>query len=516
MNTVRPCGQEPSPAKTYQVLPSGGTAARGTLLLMFGRVSFFALGYLVSVIIARGLGPAEYGIYGVILSVLVWLEQIGRFGIPEAIMKLVPEDETRGPLLENTALTLLTTLFFGLFAVAWLSAPTLAAFLQIPDATHLVRVAILDIPVSGTYFACQGILAGRRNFRAVSGFLVVYALTKLVAILIAWLVGLSILSALIVNLTGTVGALVYSGVRVGARTFQPSFAVAKIVLALALPIGCYLLILQLLFNIDLWALQVIGTERSEVIGAYVAALNIARLPALAFAVVNVVILPSLSMALGKHDMAMAQRYVQSGTRFLWITLLPSCTVLALTAGPLMVLLYSQQYALGAVFLKMQVFAFGLFGVAQVFSEMLIAGGNPYLVAGVLLGHIPAAVLLNWALISYSGATGASAALLITACGSAAFMGFLVFKRFGLLLRGSTVVKVLLATAAMALLTMQLTIDGVWLIPLYVVLLALYGVLLVVLREVTWHEVQLVLGSRARHVWRSPPPDQTDRNPDKVT
>jgi O-antigen/teichoic acid export membrane protein len=273
------------------------------------------------------------------------------------------------------------------------------------------------------------------------------------------------------------------------------------------------LILQLLFNIDLWALKAIGIERSEVIGAYVAALNIARLPALAFAVVNVVILPSLSMALGKHDMAMGQRYVQSGTRFLWITLLPSCTVLALTADPLMVLLYSHQYALGAVFLKMQVFAFGLFGVAQVFSEMLIAGGNPYLVAGVLLGHVPAAVLLNWALIPSLGATGASAALLITACGSAAVMGFLVFKRFGILLRGSTVAKVLLATAAMALLPMPFTIEGVWLMPLYIVLLALYGVLLIVLREVTWHEVQRILGPRGRRVWRAPPPDQADHSPD---
>jgi stage V sporulation protein B len=469
--------------------PSPRVAARGTLQLMIGRLSFFAFGYLVSVVIARTLGPVEYGVYGVILSVLVWVEQIGRFGIPEALLKLAPEDEERRPRLEQTTQTLLTVLFLGLFATFWVATPMLVAVLQIPDASSLFRLAILDIPVSGLFFAHQGILAGRRNFGAVSGALVVYAFSKLCGILIALLVGLSLYSAVTVNIVGTVGALVYSITQGRSVGWRPSLRHTGLMLRLALPIGCYLLGLQILFNLDLWSLKIIGVREGEVIGAYVAALNIARLPALAFAVVNGVLLPSLAMALVKQDAALAQRYVQGAGRFLWVTLLPSCVLLALTAQELMVFLYSNQYALGGTFLMIQVFAFGLFGLTQVFSEMLIARGQAYLTAAAILGHIPVAVCLNVLLIPYAGAVGAATALALTAGCVATVTGFLAYKRFGPMLESATFFKVLLATAVTALAATQISAGGGWLLPEYVFLLVLYNLMLTVLGELTWDDLR---------------------------
>ena len=45
-------------------------AARGTVQLLLARGCFVATGYVISVILARGLGPADYGIYGVVMSLL--------------------------------------------------------------------------------------------------------------------------------------------------------------------------------------------------------------------------------------------------------------------------------------------------------------------------------------------------------------------------------------------------------------------------------------------------------------
>jgi O-antigen/teichoic acid export membrane protein len=49
-------------------------AVRGTLLIAAGRACSYSLGYVATVLLARSLGPADYGLYGVIISVLVWVE----------------------------------------------------------------------------------------------------------------------------------------------------------------------------------------------------------------------------------------------------------------------------------------------------------------------------------------------------------------------------------------------------------------------------------------------------------
>ena len=64
---------------------------RGTRQLLAGRVSFIASGYVVSVILARGLGPGLYGYYGILVSLITRIELITSAGVPGAIAKLIPE-----------------------------------------------------------------------------------------------------------------------------------------------------------------------------------------------------------------------------------------------------------------------------------------------------------------------------------------------------------------------------------------------------------------------------------------
>jgi O-antigen/teichoic acid export membrane protein len=462
--------------------------ARGTLQLIIGRIFFFVFGYFVSIILARGLGPIEYGLYGVIMSVLVWAEQIGRLGIPDAVAKLSPEDEERRPQVENTSHTLLMIIYTLLFVLFWLSSPALVRFFHIPDATNLFRLAIIDIPFSGLYFTYQGILVGRREFGVLSGSLAVYGLAKLVGILIAIIMGLSLFWALLANVLGTLGGLLFLSFYISPKIFHPSFVHINLILRLAFPIGLLLLALQILLNLDLWFLKYVDSEREAIIGTYVAALNIAKLPTLFFAMIHGVILPSLSMALARQDIALTRRYIHGGGRFLWITLLPSCVLLAFTAEELLVILYSDRYVTGATFLILQVSGHALFGFAQLFSSMLIAQGKPYLAAGAALCLIPVALVLNFTLIHNFGAMGASTALALTGFFAASISGFLVFHRFGSLIQPTTLLKAVLATVLMAFVAIHLTHTGLWLIPKYLLLLSLYCIVLAILGELTWDDL----------------------------
>ena len=72
--------------------PSAAAPAPGTMQLLAGRLSAMACGYAITVVLARGLGPADFGVYGVIISVLTVVEMVAGLGIPGATTKLIPAD----------------------------------------------------------------------------------------------------------------------------------------------------------------------------------------------------------------------------------------------------------------------------------------------------------------------------------------------------------------------------------------------------------------------------------------
>jgi uncharacterized membrane protein YccF (DUF307 family) len=152
-----------SPGSDRSAVARSPNAARGVLLGVAGRAIFLAFGYLASIILARSLGPVDYGTYGVVISVLVWVEQIGRFTFAPAAAKLIPEKPERAIGVEQTAVLLNSFWFLGLFAAFWLAAPLLADILDLPAGTTLFRLAALDLPFFGMYAIYCGVLQGRRD-----------------------------------------------------------------------------------------------------------------------------------------------------------------------------------------------------------------------------------------------------------------------------------------------------------------------------------------------------------------
>jgi O-antigen/teichoic acid export membrane protein len=112
-------------------------------------------------------GPGDYGIYGIIMSVLVWVEQIGRHTFPLAAAKIIPEREGDSVAVEQTAFFLNLILVFALSAVLWVTAPLLAELLPVPEGASLFRIAALDLPIFGAYVLYLGLLQGRRDFASI-------------------------------------------------------------------------------------------------------------------------------------------------------------------------------------------------------------------------------------------------------------------------------------------------------------------------------------------------------------
>jgi len=475
---------------------ASGAAARGTVHLLIGRVYFMAAGYVIAVVLARGLGPAAYGIYGLIMSLLLWFEAASDFGIQRATIKLIAESDDSQAVARTAAACLLvvTTL---LFAACWVAAPMIAQSLDIENGAWLFRIAILDIPVKGFYIAYQGIMQGYRRFGTLSLALIFYSTAKLGGISLLLVIGISVESALIVNVLATVAALAFLVTRYRPGIAFASSAVVRSLLRLALPIGLYIIANRFVLSSHLWSLKWMGQVPDETVGLYVAAWTVAQLPTVVTFVITGVLLASLAGALAKNDTELAQRYLQSAVRFVFIVLLPMCALGALDAKPIMEFIFSAEYSGGGYFLALLLCAYGLFALLDTLMHAMLAAGQQRRVAAVQFALVPVAFLANYVFISRFDGDGAAIALLSTVIAGVVVAIWWAGRTYGSLVNLATVARTALATLLVCVISWFWEVSGFAVLLKLSCLVIIYGGALLLLRELGPSDL------RALAVWKKP-------------
>jgi O-antigen/teichoic acid export membrane protein len=238
------------------------------------------------------------------------------------------------------------------------------------------------------------------------------------------------------------------------------------------PLGLYIVGAQLLTNLDLYALKAIWQGEPEVIGRYVAALNIARTLTVIPTVQSGVLFASLAWALAADDAASVRQHIQEATRFALVIALGALAVLSPDAGALMGLIFSDAYRPGGGFLVFQLTAFGGYALLDAFAHCLVVSGRQWLAATILLGMIPLIWLANLWLIPSIGPIGAAMSLALGVSVATLILGALTYRRFGSLIRRRSLTRVLAAWALTAGLGSLLPVSG----PLLLAKLAAAGAL----------------------------------------
>jgi O-antigen/teichoic acid export membrane protein len=458
---------------------------KGTRQLLAGRVSFIASGYVVSVILARGLGPGLYGYYGILVSLITRVELITSAGIPGAIAKLIPEHREDATPVEATARALLLGIGFVAFALCWLAAPLVERSFNVPNATHLFRIAALDVPATALYVSYTGILGGHRRFGHLAVAQMVYAASKVLGVLILLKLGMTVGGVLLTNALATMVACAFLLLKFPPSGLRPRPELLRRIGAVAVPMGTYLIAAQVLSNMDLWALQVMWRGSEDVVGRYVAALNISRTLTIIPTVQSGVLFASLAWALAANDIAGVRRHIQEATRFALIAAAGALVMLAPDASVIMGTIFSSAYAPGGRFLEFQLVAFGVYGLLDAYAHTLVVSGRQWLAAGILLCLLPAAWLSNILLIPRVGPVGAAMSLALGLGAGVVIMGAVTWRRFGALVRLPTLLRVVLAAGAALLVSDMLTpVRGGWVVPKIGLVGLVYLAVLVLSRELT--------------------------------
>lgn len=450
---------------------------QGTRQLFLARCCLFVSAYVVAAILARKLGSTDYGVYGVVISVLLWLEMVATAGVPGATARLLAGGRSDPADVERSSRAILLTISALLLVALWFLAPGIARLMRIPDGATVFRIAALDLPFFALYASYDGVLYGRRRFGTLAQALVLFAFVKVggVLALMAW--GLTVERVLAVTVASTFALSAILAIRCRFGGLRPRWNVVRDVAVLAVPLALFLIASQILVNLDLWSLQSLWLGGGEVVGQYVAAANVARILMVVPAAQTGVLFASVAWALASREGGQARQHVQEATRFALVIAVGANVVLAWDAADILSLLFSSPYAGGQPFLRMLLIGFGLFTLLDVFATALMAAGRQWLVSLAVTAVVPIVWLSNVLLIPRLGPIGAATTMVLGMAIAATSIGAITYRRFGSVLEWPTVWRVFLAAAVVALTGISVQVQGALLLGKVALLGALYlGVL----------------------------------------
>ncbi|TGD73110.1 flippase [Mangrovimicrobium sediminis] len=383
------------------------------------RVSNLGLRFGVAVLLARLLGPEEYGGYSFALAVIMVLAIPVQLGLP----RLVERETARAQAQANWGLIRLlwgwafrVILGFSvLLSLACLLLLYLAPQLLPPGAAALVAPGLLLVPLFALGAVRAAALRGLR--RVISGQLpdaVVLPLVLLAALLVLTAFGsLNARDAMLAHVAAAavafvLGALLLHRARPGelrqattADTRPAGWLGAAFTLALVAG-------LQLVNNQA--DILMLGYLRSSAeVGVYRVAASAAVLTLLGLQVVNTVISPWITRLYTQDRRAELCSLVTRASRIIFAISLPVALVFMVWAEPLLEFCFGEPYRSGATALR-------LLTLAQVVNFLAGPVGNLLTMSGhervTLLGVIVATVvnvLLNLLFIPRYGVEGAALA-----------------------------------------------------------------------------------------------------------
>jgi stage V sporulation protein B len=454
------------------------------LFIVAAQAVVLILGWITHPIIGRFLGPAAYGVYGVVLSLQTIVGLLLTLGIPMAISRFVAQDHDHAHSILYQAARLQLLLAVIAAGATVLFSPVFASLLGDSSLVPYIRMVSLILLFQASYPLFTQYLGGLHYFGRQAALTVIYAVAKLVGA-----VGLFFIFHLYGVLAGfAIGGLVASiigwfWIR-DAGGYQRRQLPIKAFISFA---GMYVIILiglQILISLDLFMVKALLKDDTST-GYYNAAVNLSRISYFLLQSLSFIILPSVS-ALTKpgqsHDKAVA--FIRDVLRYLIALIVPAAVFAAATSRPLILLFFSRQYLPAAPMLTVLMIGLGSMAFYLLLINIVAGAGKAKVGLGLTFSMVALSAILGAILIPRFGLLGAAWQTTITGLIGLTVLTIYLTRTFGIKLPVKSTINVLLATAIAVLPTYFWEASAVLLPVQYLLLGTLYLGALIVLGEVT--------------------------------
>jgi O-antigen/teichoic acid export membrane protein len=292
---------------------------------------------LIGLVLARMIGPAELGVFGIAVVVLLAAHSIGQFGMGTALAVWRDDPER----MAGTATTVALTTSVAVYAACYAGAPALASALGVPAAASVIRVLALTVVISGLVTAPRAMVQRRAPrtrmlIEQADNWLGIAVTIGLAA------TGHGLMSFAIGRLAGSfVSALLFiisspAAFRIGYRRKG-----AGVLIRSALPFGASAAFAFAITNADQAVVGVLLHTQS--LGYYVLALCLASWPITMFSQQVRDAAPVAFAKFRRGPQVMGSAYLSSANLLAAVTL-PVCVLLSTMAGPIVQLIYGPAWA----------------------------------------------------------------------------------------------------------------------------------------------------------------------------
>ncbi len=457
-----------------------------------------AAGFVAQVAVARILLPAAYGSFAVALSVLAWVEPLVSGGFTIALAQAVSADQRNFADAVRWVKRIFVPYSLVVWAIYSAASNLIASGLGDSRLAMLLLVAGLELPSIAVFAASRELLMGVGAAGRQAGVISVYALLRAAFIITIGVTTQSPAGALAGNALAALAAagvavmLLRSSISYRTQSVPPPFSgvsLATSVLRSGVPTLLLVLLTQFTLTVDLWTVKRLVAD-PQTVGHYAAGRFFAFIPYMLATGLNLALFPALCRELGRGHRAQALSLAREAVRILVVCLVPLCAIVLPTASPLARLLYSEEFGRAASTMAVLTIGLSFFSIVGTLQTVLIAHGRFVSNTVFAVTFSVIAFILCGGLVPAYGVTGAAWATTLAGAAAASFLTIYSGRRFGRLLPFSTMGRVAIASACLYVLATAWYVEGVWLIGQYTVLVGIYILLLIGLREITPSDLNL--------------------------
>jgi O-antigen/teichoic acid export membrane protein len=406
LSRTRELPREVSRLAAKRLLNNGDSLASRSAVMLAGELVVLASGVAAAGITSRALGVERYGIYGLVATIVSWVEMTVPMLFSRAVLGT---RATRDAQFEAGVQWL--HLGTGLFAAMLLAAasPLLARWLGEPALVSLTLLFAVDVPLTALAASHRVLLIGRGLYArmAVVNTLRSLARVLFIASALSWRPEVS--SVILGSIAATTVEVVVGATAIGVRWIARPQLPRLDFRGLVLPLATTSISFRLFRRLDLLMLQALA-QSPVATGLYGAAQNIA----LVMTTVNNSLVPTLMSSLsrlpeGAH--AERQRITGDAVRLLlWV--FPGIAAFAATADEFAALVYGEPFrAAGPVMALLAIASYAEIVSAVAGAPLITAARvRPLLAAAVPL--LPLAVAAHLYVVPHFGGDGAAVVTLV--------------------------------------------------------------------------------------------------------
>lgn len=406
---------------------------RGSAITLIGNVIFRFGGWFYRFILATLLGPAAYGIFGLVTPFQGIFQILSSGGLPPAIAKYVSEynalnqtDCASHVVYTSLKIMIILGLLFGVIMVFFI-APVLAGYYNKPEALLPLQTVGLIIPFSAIVGGFRGAFQGIYKMEYIVYTKGVEQIAMILFSTFLVILGLSTFGAVLGSVFAFIIASICAAIlfkKYLKKSFKPSslnsklsiadeIKLAKKLIFYAIPVSITGLAEMGVYTICTMIMGVFLASSS--IGIFIAADPIARLPLIISVSLSTTILPAVSEAYATKNKYTLDRYVNNSYKYGMFFVIPACVGIAIFSREILGLIFftNPAYMQGALSLSILVIGMTFYSIYAISSSIVQGIGNPKIPMYLLLLGVVITFFLGWYLIPIYGIVGGAIATTVS-------------------------------------------------------------------------------------------------------